>query len=563
MQCIHNYICCMKQLKTSVVLMIAAITAITVFQVYWITRLYKDEKLSLQKQTDILLNETLQRMQSEKIKKANFFFEPEMISSLKVVKPQDGKKNKKAEIIVKLKDSLINTPAFTLPEELIMQQKNSSISDGKPKRIFLFKDSSNNILKADSFIHAKSISSISFQRKTRDSVQVIASLKPKEKTADKKIRKDSVTTNNQRDTTILFNRSSTVRFSGDSNSFKKFIVRFNAINDSIPVKKVDSAYRLALTKAGIQIPFSITIQQVNKRSSSDSLPTNSFSTGFAYIGLEKPFAYQAHFGSPVSQIFSAIKLQIIFSLFIICITTAAFVFLYRNLRSQQKLAVIKNEFISNITHELKTPIATVSVALEALKNFNAIQNPAKTKEYLDISEAELQRLSLLVDKVLKLSMFEHKAIELNKETVYPEKLISEILSTMKLQFEKQQAKVYFTADADITLQADKLHFTSVVYNLIDNALKYSGEKAEISITLRKENHMAVLEVKDNGIGIPAAYQQRIFEKFFRVPTNNRHNIKGYGLGLSYVYEVIKKHNGSISVKSETDKGSTFIIQLPA
>lgn len=563
MQCIHNYICCMKQLKTSVVLMIAAITAITVFQVYWITRLYKDEKLSLQKQTDILLNETLQRMQSEKIKKANFFFEPEMISSLKVVKPQDGKKNKKAEIIVKLKDSLINTPAFTLPEELIMQQKNSSISDGKPKRIFLFKDSSNNILKADSFIHAKSISSISFQRKTRDSVQVIASLKPKEKTADKKIRKDSVTTNNQRDTTILFNRSSTVRFSGDSNSFKKFIVRFNAINDSIPVKKVDSAYRLALTKAGIQIPFSITIQQVNKRSSSDSLPTNSFSTGFAYIGLEKPFAYQAHFGSPVSQIFSAIKLQIIFSLFIICITTAAFVFLYQNLRSQQKLAVIKNEFISNITHELKTPIATVSVALEALKNFNAIQNPAKTKEYLDISEAELQRLSLLVDKVLKLSMFEHKAIELNKETVVPEQLISEILSTMKLQFEKQQAKVYFKADADITLQADKLHFTSVIYNLIDNALKYSGEQAEIKLSLRKENHTVILEVADNGIGIPAAYQQRIFEKFFRVPTNNRHNIKGYGLGLSYVYEVIKKHNGSISVKSETDKGSTFIIQLPA
>lgn len=553
----------MKQLKTSVILMIAAITAITVFQIYWITRLYKDEKLSLQKQTDILLNETLQRMQSEKIKKANFFFEPEMIGSVNVVKPQNNKRNKKAEIIVKLKDSLINAPAFTLPEELIMQQKNSSNSDGKPKRIFLFKDSSNNILKADSFIAAKSISAISIKRKTSDSLQVITSLKPKEKAAVNKPKKNFITVNNQRDTTILFNRSSTVRFSGDSNSFKKFIIRFNAINDSIPVKKVDSAYRQALTKAGIHIPFSITIQQVSKRSSSDSLPTNSFSTGFAYIGLEKPFAYQAHFGSPVSQIFSAIKLQIIFSLFIICITTAAFIFLYRNLRSQQKLSTIKNEFISNITHELKTPIATVSVALEALKNFNAIQNPAKTKEYLDISEAELQRLSLLVDKVLKLSMFEHKAIELNKETVYPEKLISEILSTMKLQFEKQQAKVYFTADADITLQADKLHFTSVVYNLIDNALKYSGEKAEINIVLRKENHMSVLEVKDNGIGIPAAYQQRIFEKFFRVPTNNRHNIKGYGLGLSYVYEVIKKHNGSISVKSETDKGSTFIIQLPA
>jgi len=224
---------------------------------------------------------------------------------------------------------------------------------------------------------------------------------------------------------------------------------------------------------------------------------------------------------------------------------------------------MKNDFISNITHELKTPIATVNVAIEALRNFNALQSPERTKEYLDISAAELQRLSMLVDKVLKLSMFENKEIELQKENFDLKILIEEVLYSMRLQFEKQGAIVDFkTMGPDFIIHADRLHITSVVYNLLDNALKYSRENPIIHVELAAIGSDMQLNVTDNGIGIAADYADKIFDKFFRVPSGDHHNIKGYGLGLSYAAEVVRKHNGAISLDSELGKGTKFTVKLP-
>ena len=225
---------------------------------------------------------------------------------------------------------------------------------------------------------------------------------------------------------------------------------------------------------------------------------------------------------------------------------------------------MKNEFISNITHELKTPIATVGVAIEALRNFGASQNPEKTKEYLEISAAELQRLGLLVDKVLKLSMFENKTVELKKEMFDMRQLVNEIMQIMKLQFEKCQAKVNVKIVGDnFMIEADRLHITSVLYNLLDNALKYSNENPVIELQLSSlPGNILEIKVRDNGRGIAKEYQSRVFEKFFRVPDFNRHNIKGYGLGLSYVKEIVTSHMGYIVVESESGKGSTFTIKLP-
>jgi two-component system phosphate regulon sensor histidine kinase PhoR len=253
----------------------------------------------------------------------------------------------------------------------------------------------------------------------------------------------------------------------------------------------------------------------------------------------------------------------LFSLFLAGVTIFSFLLLYRNLLRQQRLAEIKNDFISNITHELKTPIATVGVAIEALKNFNAMHDPQKTKEYLDISANELQRLSLLVDKVLKLSMFEKKEIELNKEHFDMKVLTREVLDTMKLQFEKNKAMVNFeTSGKDFMINADKLHITSVIYNLLDNALKYRNGGPIINVRLTSQKDLVTLTVKDNGIGIAPEYQGRIFDKFFRVPTGNKHIVKGYGLGLSYVSHVVAQHKGTINVTSEINSGSTFMIKLP-
>src|SRR6185295_9862961 len=209
-----------------------------------------------------------------------------------------------------------------------------------------------------------------------------------------------------------------------------------------------------------------------------------------------------------------------------------------------------------------TPIATVGVAIEALKNFNAIHDPQRTKEYLDISSNELQRLNLLVDKVLKLSMFEKKEIDLKYETMNLKDVIEEVTASMRLQLERHHAKVSITNEGNLNMQGDKLHLQSVIFNLLDNALKYSKENPSIQISLREDDNKIIMSMADNGIGIPTEYTDKVFDKFFRIPHGNTHNAKGYGLGLSYVAHVVQKHHGAIKVESEPGIGSTFIISLP-
>ena len=236
---------------------------------------------------------------------------------------------------------------------------------------------------------------------------------------------------------------------------------------------------------------------------------------------------------------------------------------WKSLEKQRRLTELKNDFISNVTHELKTPITTVGVALEALSNFNALQNPERTEEYLNISKHELSRLSILVDKVLKMSMFEKKEPELKIEPLDMQSMVQGVLSSMKLQFEKVSAKVNFqTKGNSFFFQGDKIHLTSVIYNLIDNALKYSLTNPEISLLLENTTNQIQLTIADKGIGISNDDQHKIFEKFFRVPQGDQHNVKGYGLGLSYVASVIKKHEGNIKVNSQLNEGTSFIISLP-
>jgi two-component system phosphate regulon sensor histidine kinase PhoR len=223
---------------------------------------------------------------------------------------------------------------------------------------------------------------------------------------------------------------------------------------------------------------------------------------------------------------------------------------------------MKTDLISNITHELKTPIATVGVAIEALKNFNAIQDTRRTNEYLDISQQELQRLSLLVDKVLKLSMFEKKEIELQKQHFDMGQLAEEVLASLRLQVEKLQAKIQISKEGPLEFWGDRLHWQSVIFNLLDNALKYSQSQPEISIAITGTEEQLMLEVADNGIGIPEGYQNKVFEKFFRVPAGDTHNAKGHGLGLSYVAQVVRQHGGDIKLESQEGSGSTFTITLP-
>ncbi|MGN6212289.1 sensor histidine kinase [Parafilimonas sp.] len=333
-----------------------------------------------------------------------------------------------------------------------------------------------------------------------------------------------------------------------------------ALNDSLPVYQIDSAYKATLLKNNIKLPFTVLSFKNDTIKSTDS---SRLQTSLSYVGLRQNRAYKAVFENPFSYIINNIKWQICFSFLLVLITVASFIFLYRNLENQRKLSTMKDDFVSNITHELKTPIATVTVAVEALKNFNAIADAARTQEYLEISSAELQRLSMLVDKVLRLSMLENKEIKLNKVWFNMYELTAEIIAAMKLQFEKAHAEVILHKKGEhFKIYADKVHISGLVYNLLDNALKYSKDAPHITVQLVSFETFVELSVNDKGIGISNEYKTKIFDKFFRVPSNAHHEAKGYGLGLSYVNHIVKLHEGIIEVESVQDQGSTFTVKLP-
>ena len=276
-----------------------------------------------------------------------------------------------------------------------------------------------------------------------------------------------------------------------------------------------------------------------------------------------PYNYAVQINTIRPIILKEIAPQMFFSSVLTLLTLMSFIFMHRSIRSQQRLMMLKNDFISNITHELKTPIATVSVAIEALKNFKGIDNPKLTSEYLDIAQHELSRLSLLTDKVLTTSLFDEHGIKIEFEKIDLEKIISDVVNSLQLVFEKQKAIVAIDKKGnDFTLEGSDLHLTNVVHNLLDNALKYSPSNPVITISLMEEGAKILLIVKDKGLGIPAEFHKKIFEKFFRMPTGDVHNIKGHGLGLSYVESVVKSHRGSINLSSQPGMGSTFTITLP-
>lgn len=353
-----------------------------------------------------------------------------------------------------------------------------------------------------------------------------------------------------KDSIRIFNKNLT----GRRERLMQFLFDVDSLQDSIRISELQVAYANRLDRENLDVSFFVS--RVPTRETREPIYNE------VTLGFQLPVTYRLNLNNTTGFLIKRISVPILFSLFLVAITILSFTLLYRNLLRQKRLGEIKNEFISNITHELMTPIATVSVAIEALRSFNAKFDAQRTKEYLDISANELQRLSLLVDKVLKLSMFEKKEIDLRYERLDMKEMVHEVASSLRLQFEKQHAAVHIKEAGDTKLEGDRLHLVSVIYNLLDNALKYSTEKPKIDIEIMGSSENTTLTISDFGIGIPQEYQNRIFEKFFRVPTGNLHNAKGYGLGLSYVAHVIKRHQGHIRVESAEGRGSRFIIELP-
>lgn len=259
-----------------------------------------------------------------------------------------------------------------------------------------------------------------------------------------------------------------------------------------------------------------------------------------------------------AEIFHGILPHMSFAFFLWIIVGASFYYSWKNLSTQMKLNALRDEFVSNITHELKTPITTVGVALESLHHADNL-NSANSRRYLDICQSELKRLSMLVERILH-----NHAPQIHYEKIDIRQVLDDVMHHMKVQFDNRHATIDVCHDGEsFVVHGDKSHMSGVFYNLLENALKYSHSNPVITVRLGRENGSVKVDIQDNGIGIDREYHERIFEKLYRVPRHNRHDVKGHGLGLSYVADVVRKHNGKIDLESEVGKGSKFSMTLPA
>ncbi len=250
---------------------------------------------------------------------------------------------------------------------------------------------------------------------------------------------------------------------------------------------------------------------------------------------------------------------IVFTLIIMC----AFFLTVRALIKQKKLSEIKSDFINNMTHEFKTPLATISLAVDALKNEKVFGNKEKMSYFTGIIKEENKRMNKQVETILQAALLDKQEVQLNLKKLHAHDLINSALNNIHLQVEEKKGKLQVNlAAAKDLLMADEVHFTNLINNLLDNAVKYSKDNLQITLTTQNAGNQLKIKIEDNGIGMNKETLSRIFEKFYRAHTGNVHNVKGFGLGLSYVKTMVDAHHGTIKAESVVGKGSTFNISFP-
>jgi two-component system phosphate regulon sensor histidine kinase PhoR len=251
------------------------------------------------------------------------------------------------------------------------------------------------------------------------------------------------------------------------------------------------------------------------------------------------------------------------AIFFTLVIISAFYVTVRALLRQKKLSEIKNDFINNMTHEFKTPLATISLAVDALRNEKVVHDREKSEYFTGIIKEENRRMNKQVETILQASLLDRQEQQLNLKPLHAHVVIQEAMENFHLQLEGKggRAELQLNAKNDLFL-ADEVHFMNIITNLIDNAVKYSKENPFIRISTHSTPKNLVIRIEDNGIGMSKETQRRIFEKFYRAHTGNLHNVKGFGLGLSYVKTIVDAHRGRIKVDSVVGKGTNFTLEFP-
>lgn len=344
------------------------------------------------------------------------------------------------------------------------------------------------------------------------------------------------------------------------------------VGHQIDFRALDSLLNLEISTQGIETKFeygvysSATGKMIFEKA--DEYKTKLMNEGFVftlfpYEMTETPDYLMIYFPYEIRYLFKQMASIIFISLIIIVIILMLFIYVIRVIVWQRRLSEMKNDFINNMTHEIKTPISTISLACEALKEEEVKKNTLLTDNYLRVINDENNRLGGIAEKILQAAIIEKDSFKLKREKVNVHDIIDTIISNMGIQIEVKDGKILKNYGAiRPIINADKTHLTNAIMNLLDNANKYTPRKPVIGISTENYSEGIMICITDNGIGISKENQKKIFDKLYRVPTGNVHDVKGFGLGLSYVKNIVELHGGRISVESELKQGSKFCLLLP-
>ena len=348
-----------------------------------------------------------------------------------------------------------------------------------------------------------------------------------------------------------------IKISSDSLKFLKGIqsVAIALNNDDINFTKLDSIFTNQLSKKGIKTPHYLVLLEkdikVRGSNKAKDIELRLFSNSKSTF-LRPDQNLRAYYEDPTIQALKKSSTGILLSLLLSLSVIFCLIYLLKIISTQKELAEIKNDLINNITHEFKTPIATISTAIEAIENFNVMDDKEKTKQYASISSFQLKKLHQMVEKLLETASLDSESLILQREPIDLVDLILKIVKKHELLTKKN---INFTTNTDaIILEIDPFHFENAISNVIDNAVKYGGNRLEVNLTSMLNT--VAISVTDNGDGIEKNQQERIFDKFYRVPKGNTHDVKGFGIGLYYTHKIIEKHGGEITVLSNFEK-TTF------
>ncbi|WP_346316248.1 HAMP domain-containing sensor histidine kinase [Chitinophaga sp. YIM B06452] len=329
-------------------------------------------------------------------------------------------------------------------------------------------------------------------------------------------------------------------------------------------RKLDTVFEFGIvSNALIQMYSTSFIERLNKRET-DSALYQEIIVPLAE-NINSPTFEVLHVFVPQSSltVFKSLGWMIFGGILFTAIIVTAFALTIRTMLGQKKLSEIKSDFINNMTHELKTPLATISLAIDAIGNERVMDNKDKIRYFSGIIKEENKRMNKQVESILNSALMEKEELTLNLQPIDVHQLINSTVENLQLQLDGKNGKVDLQLNAiQPIIKADEVHFSNLIFNLLDNAIKYSKDNLEVRITTANTRKFLVISIADNGIGMSRDTVSRIFEKFYRAHTGNVHNVKGFGLGLTYVKAIVDAHKGRIKVESILGKGSRFTMEFP-